>query len=306
MSNRLSWLQRIVSGGLLSYLLIFVIDISEIQSIISKANFIWGIIAYMFLTLSVVVSVFRWRSILKYDGINVRKLTLLKIYYIGHFYNMILPGALGGDTVKAYKTANQGTDSGKLAASVPMERLGGLLAIVIMLMVGGFIAPISIRLRLILFSLSTVIICICMILATEYGKQIGRYVASLNPIVSRGWSKHIIDMFDTFSNLRQYDFVAIILAYSIIYFSISLLTLHSIGRAFGVDLPIPFLIAIIPVVRLSNQLPISMGGLGVRESMFVYFFSMINISSELSITIGLANYSLVAINGLIGGLFEME
>lgn len=305
MQRILVWLQRLVSVGLLFYLIIFHIEFKEMQSVIVKSNMTWVMAAYLFLTLSIIVSVFRWRSILNYDGQNVRVATLTKLYYIGQFYNMTLPGSLSGDMVKAYKTAGQGPESGKLAASVPMERLGGLLALVVMLMIGVFIAPISVRLRLILLATAVSIICVCTVTATEYGKRIGEYIASTSLITSRGWSNHILDLISTFRNLRRYDFVAVILAYSLVYFIISLLTLHSIGRAFGVMLPITFLLAVIPVVRLINQLPISVGGLGVRESLFVYFFGLIEISPEIAVTIGLTNYLLQAINGVAGGSFEI-
>lgn len=299
------WGQRVISLILLVYLLKFQIDVSKLGSTVTNADIRILLIGYFFLSLSIIVSVFRWRAILKYDGQPVGISTLTKLYYIGQFYNMTLPGSLSGDAVKAYKTAGQGQNSGKLAASVPMERLGGLLALVVMLLIGSFIAPISIRLRLLLLAVAVGLVCVCSITATEHGRRIGEYVASTNLITNRGWSDNILNMISTFRNLRQYDFVAIILTYSLIYFGISLLTLHSIGRAFGTTLPIPFLMAVIPIVRLANQLPISVGGLGVRESLFVYFFDLIGISPEIAVTIGLANYVLQAINGFGGGLLEL-
>lgn len=299
------WGQRLVSLGLIVYLLKFQIDIGELGSTIINADIRILLIGYFFLSLSIIISAFRWRAILKYDGQAVDILTLTELYYIGQFYNMTLPGSLGGDAIKAYKTADQGQDSGKLAASVPMERLGGLLALVVMLLIGSFIAPISIRLRLLLLIVAVGVVCVCSVTATDHGRRIGEYIASTTLITNRGWSNDILNMISTFRNLRQYDFVAIILTYSLIYFGVSLLTLHSIGRAFGTILPIPFLMAVIPIVRLANQLPISVGGLGVRESLFVYFFDLIGISPEIAVTIGLANYLLQAINGFVGGLLEL-
>lgn len=73
---------------------------------------------------------------------------------------------------------------------------------------------------------------------------------------------------------------------------------HAIGLGgFG-----PYVaLAVVPVVSIVQNLPIGIGGIGVRESAFVYFLAPIGLDRGLSLTLGLSLYALTVFSSVAGG-----
>ncbi len=71
----------------------------------------------------------------------------------------------------------------------------------------------------------------------------------------------------------------------------------------GFDVSFVYFLAFVPLIGLSASLPISFGGLGVREKLGIYLFAFIHPSGSLAA----ANQFLASIVGilvsLIGGVF---
>ncbi len=60
---------------------------------------------------------------------------------------------------------------------------------------------------------------------------------------------------------------------------------YSLGL--GIEVAFSKLLVIIPLIYLTEMLPISINGLGVRESAFVYFFGLIGNSREEGLALSL-------------------
>jgi hypothetical protein len=52
------------------------------------------------------------------------------------------------------------------------------------------------------------------------------------------------------------------------------------------------------------MLPISISGLGVRESAFVYFFSLVGVNNESGLLLSILFFSHSVIYGLAGGILS--
>jgi hypothetical protein len=57
------------------------------------------------------------------------------------------------------------------------------------------------------------------------------------------------------------------------------------------------------VTALVGFLPISLSGVGPREAAYVYLIGLFGLSREVALTFGLMWFSVVLVNGLLGGLF---
>jgi len=78
--------------------------------------------------------------------------------------------------------------------------------------------------------------------------------------------------------------------------------------ALGIEIPITYLFMVIPLIYLTEALPISINGLGVREGAFVFFFAQKGISNEEALAAGILVISVRYVFAmLIGGtLFLLE
>lgn len=90
----------------------------------------------------IATATWRWRSLMRAYGARSmpRFATMLRVYFVGQFYNTYLPGAVGGDLVRAVVTRRSFPDGGATAglAIVFVERALGLLGV---LSVSALAAP---------------------------------------------------------------------------------------------------------------------------------------------------------------------
>src|SRR2546428_489200 len=71
------------------------------------------------------------------------------------------------------------------------------------------------------------------------------------------------------------------------YQLVVVLSVYLASRALGIAAGITALLAFVPVVAIIQVLPISIGGLGVRESAFALFLHPLGVSTAQAVTLGL-------------------
>jgi len=74
----------------------------------------------------------RWQLLLAVQGIRITFLESLRLTYIGAFFNNWMPGATGGDFVKAYYIARRTHRKAEAVTIVFLDRLVGLVAVGVM------------------------------------------------------------------------------------------------------------------------------------------------------------------------------
>ena len=104
------------------------------------------------------------------------------------------------------------------------------------------------------------------------------------------------------SHLKR-DAALRIIAISIINPGILLLTAYLVTVAAGCTVDIIAFAALFPLITLATMLPISFGGLGVRELMYVEALSLIGVPTEQGLVISLATSALLMSCNLCGILF---
>jgi len=94
--------------------------------------------AVLLTVLAMVVSAYKWQLILTEPGMETPKLGfLLRIYFIGLFFNNFLPSGMGGDVVRIALTARK-TGTAVAAASVVTERIWASLGLIVLCLIGFF------------------------------------------------------------------------------------------------------------------------------------------------------------------------
>ena len=74
-------------------------------------------------------------------------------------------------------------------------------------------------------------------------------------------------------------------------------------KAFDVNLPFSQHLAFYPIIAILSAIPVTISGLGLRESFFVYFYSLVGVAPEVAVTVSLVNYCVqVVLYASIGGV----
>ena len=116
------------------------IDFNEAKTALVKANWWWLFAAVTLYALSKLFSAFRLNIYFKNISIQLPEWTNIKLYWLGMFYNLFLPGSISGDAYKVILLKKRFDSSYKrISAAVLLDRFSGLVALGLILAVYGII-----------------------------------------------------------------------------------------------------------------------------------------------------------------------
>ena len=75
-----------------------------------------------------------------------------------------------------------------------------------------------------------------------------------------------------------------------------------ISRALGIDIPVLAMFTVIPLSIFVTMLPVSINGIGLREGVFVFFFSAYGIDAVEAIAFAWIALGFVMLQGVMGGV----
>ncbi len=122
---------KLLLTGLALYLVFRKIDATQLVQLTKSIRWGWLIPATLLFVLSKVATAVRLNRYFENIGIRLSEKQNWGLYLIGMFYNLFLPGGIGGDGYKVYLLNKEfKTPVKKLLQAVLLDRLGGLVAIV--------------------------------------------------------------------------------------------------------------------------------------------------------------------------------
>lgn len=295
-----------VSVGLLVFL-VSRAGLSEIFQVARSADvgvLSWALIVY---TSTVIVVSWRWQLLLTSQNAKVPFGQVVSLYFIGFFFNNFLPTSIGGDI---YRVWGAGKDSGKRAisaASVVVERLLGLLAVsalaILAMLVVRQVADASIRaFVLIIFGGSMV-----LLLALFFSRGISKFLKALTRKFSLwGLGQRLMRFYEAVTLYRRKKRILIsAFVISIVYQLFIVLFSYLVARGLGLGIAWHYFILFVPVTVIMSWLPISINGVGVRETGYVLLLSKIGHSSSEALTLSLLIYGLSVLASLVGGVLYL-
>ena len=289
----LFWLKIGVSVGLLGYLLTL-IDLDHLLLQLRNLDFRYLALAYVLLLGQVGISALKWQRILRSDGVVMRLAFLCKTNLIGNFISLFLPTSFGGDVYRVVAARGANQDLAKSTSSVVFDRLSGFFALITICMVGYVALPAQPYVPLVA---AVYVLGVAGFLIGSSDTAIGLIGAFRLAIVSR--LAKILRSFRNYRTHRRLLVVVLLLAFA---FQLNVVVINKIYTlALGIEVGFGLLLVIIPLIYLTEALPISINGLGVRESAFAFFFVMNGLSVEQGIAVSLLIVAERYLLGILGG-----
>lgn len=91
----------------------------------------WMVLAFVIYNCCIVLTGIRWRMLLAAQDIHARRRDCVMMNYIGLFFSTFLPGATGGDFVKAYYVARDREKKAEAVTTVFLDRVFGLYCMIL-------------------------------------------------------------------------------------------------------------------------------------------------------------------------------
>jgi hypothetical protein len=277
-----------VSGGLL-YAIISKTGLDKVLSTLKGIYIPSFILAVMIYICATFISTLRWRLLL-HERFGLGK--LFSLYFIGSFFNHLLPGMIGGDAVKAYYLYRDTGKASSAVASVFMDRYIGFTALILVGLIafpfgfsyfkGSYIEWILPLIALLFIAGSFIV----------FGLRIGRSL------------KFLAGFYDYFALYKEKKEVIVkTFLLSVVIQTIVIFGVYVLSRGLGVNVPLLPLFIFVPVISTIATVPISISGLGVREASFVLLLGFLGISPAQATAVSFAWFLSVA-TGSLPGLVE--
>jgi glycosyltransferase 2 family protein len=243
----------------------------------------------------------KWRLMVNTAGAGLSYLQAARCYFAGLFGSLFLPSLIGGDLVRAALAMRYGkTKAGVLLGSVidRMVDFAGLalLAIAGALLVPGALQPQSRRAFLWLGTAAILGAAVVagIVAVTPIGRlsfRMRRRAASLRR-AARSMAQRPRAMLAALS-------ISVVAQLSFIGLSIQL------AEACGLHLPFRVWLFAWPLAKLSAAIPITQGGIGVREAALAALLVPFGAPPALTVAAGLAWEAIVISGALLAGAFAL-
>jgi uncharacterized protein (TIRG00374 family) len=265
------WLRVAVSAGLLAVLVVKVRDMGHmLPTGHPRRTLLLLGLALLVTFIGIVLSAWRWQAAMRAFDVDVPLSTLTGHYLSGLFVGNVLPSTIGGDVVRVSRASEQTGSSSVAFASVAIERLSGMIALPLLVVLGLAARPATLDKAHAWFALLIAGIALgalgLILLLVGHPKLAGRFAERDN------WTRFVGSVHLGIDTLRRRPRqAAFVLFIAVIYQTSVVIGFALIFRALDMPVPIAATFAYVPAVAMVQVLPLSLMGLGVREGMLSLF-----------------------------------
>lgn len=233
-------------------------------------------------------------------------LTVWKYYYIGKLFNSFLPTTIGGDAVKARKLERHFGDFNAYSG-VFMERFTGFVALLGIAVVAAAAFTRTVPFVVYLVVYAVFLPAVVAVSAVLWSDRLSRYVTTG---IRRAPGSDAFDIgervVEFHATVERYKtsprLVGAGLLLSVAFHVLIIVASIAFGRAVGMAVDPVYFFVFIPIASVILFLPISIGGFGVREAIYLYFFGQVGASGAEAVSLALLLNGMLIVSAAIGGL----
>ncbi|MCA1832337.1 MAG: YbhN family protein [Actinomycetota bacterium] len=269
---------------------------------LSDARPLYLALAFASVIAGLFVSALRWRVYLRALDLDLPLGTLFRLYFVGTFFNAFLPTGIGGD---GYKAIRLGRDRGSVSrafASVFLDRFAGIVGLAII----GFVSTLILVLRheraniaFLSLALSAGIVVAAILVLAGGDRLAGVFIPDRGLFGKLRTAIRDIELAG-----RSRETLAPGIAYGLV-FQLLVLGYHlSVAAALRIHVNIAEMSAIVVIASLATMIPITINGLGFRESSYKWALTQYGACSSQACgsAFAILILAVLLVSSAVGGL----
>jgi uncharacterized membrane protein YbhN (UPF0104 family) len=305
---------RLLGSVILVGLLAGRIDWRQVASAFAQLDAAYWLLALGLYLLTQGVSAARWQMLGHMLGLGGRWRDYLAYYFIGMFFNLVLPTSVGGDVVRAWYLTKSGrrvgggndgkttvaSTSGSLLApglaaflSVLADRVNGLVVLIGVACMATLCCPTPLPGWI-----------VALVAAMGAVGLLGLAVLPFLPWLRKRLPMHrrLTPLLDgAHLCLRDRRGLIGVTLLSLVVQLANIVLAWLVGQGLGLQVPLLYYGVLIPLVSILTLLPISLNGMGLREAGTVLLLGPLHVSSAAAVTLSLLLFAVYAAASLLGG-----
>jgi hypothetical protein len=294
-----------VSLGLIAYLFSRM-NLLQLGRTLTAANYLYLLPAALLFWGAMSAAGLKWYILLRAQGISVPFRAVLSYTYVGFFFNNFLPANVGGDVMRGYGLARYTEQAAGAAISVVVDRIVGLLAFVTAALASAAVAVVVMR-RQDLQGIELAAAAGCLALAGGFGLLLSRRVrARLARLFALRPLARLLPVYGQLSGAldayrNRYGALGLALCAAWLTLVLTNFTDYCIAQSLGGGMPLLYIFLFNPIIAFVLLVPISIGGLGVTQAAYPFFYGLVGVSPDLAFAVSLLKQLIVYLTSLPGG-----
>jgi len=238
-----------------------------------------------------IMSAWRWQWLARLNSLPGPYREYLKYYFIGVFTNLFVPGLIGGDAARAVYLGRRHRRLTAAVASVIADRGAGLLALFWFAAIAALWLP--------MFPLPATIRKVVWLLGG--GTFIGWLLAPLITHSAPGWPVRLKDLVTPLiPYLERPGAMLPAIALSLVLQASLAGCQYLLALGLGLATPLPAFIVCVPIANVLASLPLTLNGLGLRETAYLVLLGGVGVAKPDAIALGLLWFAATMTGGLTG------
>jgi len=291
------------SLGVVAYLLAhYRAELGDVLPTLRRASWPWLLLAFSLHALGLFFSAYRWQILARAQGDRIPLGFLVQSYLVGTYFNMFLPTRFGGDVVRIWDGSKYSRSLTKSTAVVAVERLTGIMVLFAFALVASLVRlDMARRLPVIWIALALGAAGLAA-LAAFFLPPAGRLLrrGPSHGLIRKAADKlllfrsTVIRYKETPAAFALATFWAVLLQLNVVLYYLL------IGRALGLAIPAFDYFIFIPLILLLQIIPITINGLGLRETAYIQIFAFYGLSAGTAISFDIVEIAFGLAVGLVG------
>ena len=271
--KKLILLIKLVVTGLAMWLVLNQVDLKELAQTMLSANPVYLLLSLLVFVISKIFSAIRLQYFFKEIGLHLSTRYNFRLYLIGMFHNLYLPGGVGGDGYKVYLLNKESKKPvKKLISAVFFDRISGLVALFFLALLLSLIS--SIRL---IFAKYELLVWILFVLAYPVYFVLSKWL----------FPKYHKSLFTT-------------TGFSFITQGLQLICTFFLLLSLGVEEDILAYQALFMLASILTVVPITFGGIGIREMVFIASYQVLGMDRDIGVSFSLLFFVITALVSFSG------
>jgi len=238
---------------------------------------------------ALLVTAVRWWMLLRLQRIRIPLWESVRLMFLGHFFNHVVPGTVGGDLVKAYYAAKHTDAKASVWMSVLVDRILGLAALTVVAAcalcvalgtgLGKWADPMIRRSTWVVIGVViSIILALAIVLSARLRKvlhlqKLYRHLPFASAIASFGRAARLYG--------KRRRAVAQVALITLIAPVLIILSLAVVGRSINLPVQWHSYFLYIPLIYIIGSVPLTPGGVGLIESLYLVFLAAEANPSEI-------------------------
>jgi uncharacterized protein (TIRG00374 family) len=281
------------------------VDKKNIFEIITHSDKNLLLVAFFTMFLAYMLCILRWDMLLKAANIHLPLSRVIISAAGGFFFSLFLPSTIGGDLVRSIDLAVHTKKTHEVVATVLLDRLSGYVGLVIVALLAVLLGWDFVRdnptvlLSVVIIAAILVVALLILFNSFLYSK-INKLLHSSQAGKIREFIK---DLHQEMHIFRHHTGIVISnIMISVLIQIVGPVTFCIIALSLGIKISIFYFFVFIPIIGAITLLPISLGGLGLRDATTIFFFAKAGVGKDLAFAMSLVSFFFIMILGVIGGI----